>query len=144
MSAPPEDRPDVLDRRIGAGLIDFLVLFLIFAVVAVLFGETSAGQGKAAVKVEGAPALLVLLAMLLYYGVSEATSGQTVGKRLMKIRVVGIDGERAGAVQIALRTILRLVDGIAFYLVALIAILATGKRRQRLGDMAARTTVTRV
>ena len=134
----------MLDRRIAAGLIDFLVLFLIFVVVALVFGEARSGDGQASARLEGAPALLVLLAMLLYYGVSEATSGQTVGKRLMKIRVVGIDGERAGPVQIALRTILRLIDGIAFYLVGLIAILATGKRRQRLGDMAARTTVTRV
>ena len=134
----------MLDRRIAAGLIDFLVLFLIFVVVALVFGDASAGDSQASARLEGAPALLVLLAMLLYYGVSEATSGQTVGKRLMKIRVVGIDGERAGPVQIALRTILRLIDGIAFYLVGVIAILATGKRRQRLGDMAARTTVTRV
>ena len=36
---------------------------------------------------------------------------------------------------------LRLIDGLFFYLVGLITILATGQRRQRLGDMAGRTRV---
>ena len=51
------------------------------------------------------------------------------------------DGSRPGAGQIATRTVLRLIDGIFFYLVGFVAILATGHRRQRLGDLAAKTTV---
>ncbi len=42
----------------------------------------------------------------------------------------------------AIRTLLRLVDGFFFYLVAFIAVLASAKN-QRLGDMAARTLVVR-
>ena len=36
-----------------------------------------------------------------------------------------------------MRTVLRVVDGIGLYIVGLIVMLATGQRRQRLGDMAA-------
>ena len=43
-----------------------------------------------------------------------------------------------------MRTVLRLVDGLGVYLVGLIAMLATGERRQRLGDLAAGTIVTTI
>jgi hypothetical protein len=46
--------------------------------------------------------------------------------------------------QIAVRSVLRLVDGLGLYLVGLITMLASGERRQRLGDMAAKTIVTTV
>ena len=39
------------------------------------------------------------------------------------------------------RTLLRVVDGVGFYLVGLVSMLATGERRQRLGDLAAGTVV---
>ena len=43
--------------------------------------------------------------------------------------------------EIALRTVLRLVDGIGFYVVGLVVMLRTGERRQRLGDIVAGTAV---
>ena len=57
----------------------------------------------------------------------------------MKLRVVRADGRPAGMREIAVRTVLRVVDGIGLYIVGLIVMLATGQRRQRLGDMAAGT-----
>ena len=144
MSAPPRERPDVLDRRIGAGLIDILVLILLAVLFTVLFGETQSGDGSFSAKLEGGPALAYVLVALAYYGVPEALTGQTLGKRLLGIRVVRLeDGSRASAGQVAARTVLRVIDGILFYLVGVIALLATGSKRQRLGDMAGGTTVTR-
>jgi uncharacterized RDD family membrane protein YckC len=93
------------------------------------------------VSLDGAPALLWAALSLLYYFASEAMTGRTLGKRLLGLRVAAADGGRAGAGQIAVRTIFRLLDGIGFYLVGLVVILASGRRRQRLGDLAARTTV---
>jgi uncharacterized RDD family membrane protein YckC len=144
MSAPPRERPDVLDRRIGAGLIDILVVLVLAVVFTVLWGDTNSGDGKVSVKLEGVPALAFFATALLYYGVLEALTGQTLGKRILGIRVVrAADGSRASAGQVVARTLLRIIDGILFYLVGLIAVLATGSKRQRLGDMAAGTTVTR-
>src|SRR3954453_15334160 len=59
----------------------------------------------------------------------------------MKIRVVREDGSPAGMRDVAVRTILRVIDGIFFYLVGLIVMIATGERRGRLGDLAAGTKV---
>ena len=54
----------------------------------------------------------------------------------MKLRVVRANGAPAGMREVAVRTVLRVVDN---YLIGLIAMLATGERRQRIGDLAAGT-----
>ena len=56
----------------------------------------------------------------------------------MKLRVVRADGRPAGMGEVAVRTVLRVIDN---YLVGLIVMLATGERRQRIGDLAAGTIV---
>ena len=134
----------MLDRRIGAGLVDLVVVVLIGVVFTVLFGETRSGGGSFSARLDGPAALAFFATALAYHGVLESISGQTVGKRLLGIRVVrAVDGSRASVGQVVARTVLRLVDGFALYLVGLITVLATGSKRQRLGDMAAGTTVTR-
>jgi hypothetical protein len=55
--------------------------------------------------------------------------------------VVRADGRPARMREIAVRTVLRVVDGVGGYIVGLIVMLATGQRRQRLGDLAAGTIV---
>ena len=134
----------MLDRRIGAALIDIVVIVALAVLFAVLFGESRSGEGSVSIRLDGGPALAYLVVALGYFFLSEAMTGQTLGKRILGIRVVRLaDGSRASAAQVAVRTVLRLVDGLVFYLVGLIAILATGSKRQRLGDMAGGTTVTR-
>jgi uncharacterized RDD family membrane protein YckC len=51
-------------------------------------------------------------------------------------------GQAPGITAAAIRTLLRLVDGLFCYTVAFVTVLASAKR-QRLGDMAARTLVVR-
>ncbi|MGI8539921.1 MAG: RDD family protein [Rubrobacteraceae bacterium] len=51
-------------------------------------------------------------------------------------------GEAPGLGKAAIRTVLRIVDGLFFYLVAFVMVLVSGKN-QRLGDMAAGTLVVR-
>jgi len=67
--------------------------------------------------------------------------GQTIGKRLMRLRVVDEDGRRLTFPQVAMRNLLRFVDALPVaYMVGGVA--ATLSRRgQRLGDMAAGTLV---
>ena len=132
---------DVLGRRIAAGLIDLGVVLVIALLVGGIFGNDAAPDAAASASFGTLDRLLLIGLVLAYYFLTEALSGQTLGKRVMRIRVVGVDGAKASPVAIATRTVLRVIDGLFFYLVALIVILATGERRARLGDMAAKTKV---
>ena len=70
--------------------------------------------------------------------------GQTLGKRTQKIKVVRVDGHPFSLSDLLLRSLLLLVDFL-FTLGGLAALLIfTTDRRQRLGDMAAGTTVIKV
>ncbi|MFL5909479.1 MAG: RDD family protein [Gaiellaceae bacterium] len=75
---------------------------------------------------------------LTYHFACEALTGQTLGKRLMGIRVVDMRGRPLRPAAAAARAVLLLLDSI---FVGLISILMTGKRQQRLGDLAAGTVV---
>lgn len=69
--------------------------------------------------------------------------GQTIGKKLLRLRVVNAQGLRLQFSQIAIRNLLRAVDSLPlFYLVGGIACLLS-RRAQRLGDIAANTIVIR-
>lgn len=133
---------DTIGRRIAAGLIDVLLLSMLFVALAFAIGDTTAGGGSFSISLSGAPFLVYLALVLLYYFTLEATTGWTIGKLLLGLRVVDLSGARPGGGAVALRTVLRLVDALpTLYLVGFIAMLATGARRQRLGDLAARTMV---
>jgi uncharacterized RDD family membrane protein YckC len=67
--------------------------------------------------------------------------GQTPGKRILKIKVVKIDGYQASLADFVVRWIFRIVDlNMMSGVVALIAII-TSSKNQRLGDMTAGTSV---
>ncbi len=67
--------------------------------------------------------------------------GQTVGKRLLRLRVMDMRGLRLQFHQVLLRNLLRPVDSLPFfYLVGGVTCLL-GRRAQRLGDLAAGTVV---
>jgi len=69
--------------------------------------------------------------------------GQTLGKRLLRLRVMDAQGLRLQFHQIVLRNLIRPIDGMpAGYGVGLIAILLN-RRNQRLGDLAGNTVVVR-
>jgi uncharacterized RDD family membrane protein YckC len=70
--------------------------------------------------------------------------GQTIGKRVLKLRVVDADGLRLTSSQIIIRNLLRLVDLLPIgYTVGGVCLLFSSKL-QRLGDLAANTVVIRI
>jgi len=129
--------PQLDNRRVLAGLVDIAIVALGSAVV-LFAGDALSGELG---DVQGALGAVIAGWALYYYFALESGDGQTVGKRLMKLRVVRADGRPADMREIAVRTILRVVDGIGLYVVGLIVMLATGQRRQRVGDLAAGTVV---
>jgi uncharacterized RDD family membrane protein YckC len=131
-SPSPLRGPKLDNRRVLAGVVDLAIVA--FGAAVVLF----AGDALSANEIKGALAVVILGWALYYFFALESGGGQTVGKKLMKLRVVREDGSPAGIREIAVRTILRVIDN---YLVGLIVMLATGERRQRIGDLAAGTVI---
>lgn len=85
-------------------------------------------------------ALLILASLpyMLYYFLSETLmNGQSLGKKIIGIKVIKLDGTQASVSSYLIRSLTRIIDR---GLVALIAVAVTDKS-QRLGDLAAGTTV---
>jgi len=136
-SAASISGPKLDNRRVVAALVDLAIVLAGTAVILFAADALSADSGE----FRGALGAVILGWALYYHFAMESGDGQTVGKRLMKLRVVLVDGRPAGMREVGTRTVLRVVDGIGGYIVGLIVMLATGQRRQRLGDLAARTMV---
>lgn len=122
----PEDRTKLDSRRVIARAIDGVFVGAPFLIPVLGLGITLS--------------ILLVSICLAYFFVCEALWGQTIGKRIIGLRVLMLDGRPAGATAVASRTILRLLDdgpiGLGTYVIS-------GKRRGRLGDLAGGTIVAR-
>src|SRR5687768_3717899 len=91
------------NRRVLAALIDLAIVGAGGAAILVAAGVLGGDGGSL-----GAPLAGVVAGWALYYWFAcESGGGQTVGKRLTRIRVVQEDGGPAGIRAIAVRTALR-------------------------------------
>ena len=141
--------------RIVATLIDYLVLMAWGALMAGLvyaIGRGASGTSKPLNyhNVEDVIALLVMVLMVVvvlgpivfYSLLSEVFfNGQSIGKKARNLRVVRLNGTAPSLGDYFLRWLLRLVDmGFGYGLIAVITIALNGKG-QRLGDLAAGTSV---
>lgn len=86
--------------------------------------------------------IAVFILPILFYSLTLESifEGQTLGKRILKIKVVKIDGYQASFPDYLIRWSLRAIDMMFMGIVALITIV-TSKKSQRLGDMTAGTSV---
>ena len=135
-------------HRILAAVIDHALLAIITMVIALPFGVSGAfmmmGADPMAAMAAAASwvTFMVISAViwLVYFPYFESTTGQTLGKKLMGIKVVKEDGKKLTMPDAIIRTVLRIIDGLGAYVLGLIVILVSQKK-QRIGDMAARTIV---
>ena len=136
---------DILRKRVGAALADSALILVLLILIAVLFGNDEASNWSLWAETQGRPRVAFFLLAFAYFVATELVWGQTLGKRLLGLRVVRADGSRADAGPIVIRNLVRLVDWLPFlYVVGGITVLATGERRLRLGDLAAGTRVVAV
>jgi uncharacterized RDD family membrane protein YckC len=133
---------DVLGRRIAAAIIDAFIIAVLLVIVAKTLGDEGTTKQSLWAETEGSPRAIFLLLTFAYYFGTELAWAQTVGKRVMKLRVVRQDGGPLGAGPAAIRNLVRFIDALpALYIVGGITVFATGERRLRLGDLAAKTKV---
>jgi len=127
-----------LGNRILAYLIDSLLLGVyLIAAFWILFGVLLPDSEPSAVVV-----ILLILPVFLYHLLCEALlNGQSLGKRQMNIKVVKLDGSSPGFSAYLLRWLLRPIDISLFSGGVAILSIAISQHDQRLGDLAAGTTV---
>lgn len=143
-------------RRLPAFMIDVVlriaIMFLAFLAV-VLIGTSSE---KFAMTTVSPLVMLVWFALEWFYGaiLESQWNGQTIGKRIMRIRVVSVDGRPIDGMQATLRNLLRYLDLMPFVALTAessalqmptfaIGLLSTSlsPRFQRIGDLVAGTMV---
>ena len=125
------------------GIAQLLDLLILFGVLAALYFSAlalgAAGADSAAFLVAVIGSFVVVFG---YFWACEAFwSGQTVGKRVFRLRAVGDRGEPMTFVQAGIRNVIRIVDFLPYaYGVGLVTLFVNG-RGKRLGDLAAGTIV---
>ncbi|MGD9109112.1 MAG: RDD family protein [Gammaproteobacteria bacterium] len=127
-----------LGKRILGGVIDVIVLVVFMFVYFRVFGTKIDATNT--YHIQGGFAWLMYLIMLFYFVVLEKITGKTIGKYIAKTKVVNQNGQLMSWWQSLVRNLMRIIDGLFFYLVAVIAI-ASSSKNQRLGDMVVRTYV---
>lgn len=124
-----------LSDRILAYLVDSLVISAYSVMVFLLFSAIGGIDVWWAY-------VLVLLPAFFYHLFSEVFfNGQSIGKHVMEIKVIRLDGNPATLGNYLLRWMLRLIDISLTSGAAAIVSIAVTPNAQRLGDIAAGTTV---
>ena len=129
-----------LGERVAARLIDFglfLAVFLVFLIMFSLMGILGNGG-------------IVITVMIVIYAVGFVfydllceifMNGKSIGKRLIKIKVISLDGAQPTIGQYFIRWLFRIVDfTLTQWLGALICVAVTDNK-QRIGDIVAGTTL---
>ena len=132
-------------ERIGAYMLDFLIKTAYVIVVYYIFFYSFSINliiNKLDNWSQMAIYMLFALPVILYSLVFESVlEGQTLGKKIVKIKVVKIDGYQAAFGDYLIRWLFRLIDiSISSGVIGLIA-MVVNKKVQRLGDISAGTAV---
>jgi uncharacterized RDD family membrane protein YckC len=137
----------VLRRRLAASLVDAVIMIAGLALLVGIWGSNSADLDNdrltLGLSLGWQPFLFYCLTIFVCYFVFEGTRSVTPGKLALGLRIVKYDGSPCGWVAAFRRSILRPVDALPFavpYLVGL-ATASLSPRRQRLGDVFAKTLV---
>ncbi len=143
--------PAGIGYRILAGVLDVIFVNAYFFLVYFLFYEfviSRSHYSKDYEKTENYNAImygimiLFMLPAMLYHLLCETfLNGQSFGKKIAKIKVVKLDGTQPNFGSYLIRSMLRLIDVTVFSPVVAIITIAASEKSQRLGDIAAATTV---
>jgi uncharacterized RDD family membrane protein YckC len=133
--------------RFVAILIDYLIIGVISGILAIpllvaaIVNVTNGNVSAVSLGPIVALSVVGLVVWFLYFTLLEGRYGQTVGKMALSIKVVrDADGAPIDYGEAAVRTVLRIIDGLFDYLIGAIFIW-TSDEKQRLGDRVAHTVV---
>lgn len=88
--------------------------------------------------------LIFLVVIFFYFVLLEGLAGGTAGKRMLRLRVIGVNGARVGLGGALLRNILRIVDSFPTLGILGALLIARSPEKARFGDRVAGTRVIRI
>jgi len=126
-----------LSRRFAAGVIDAIpyIAVNLYLYPRVTSGEIDTFEVPRLVML---PVMIALAVYLLHTTIGELIDGRSIGKRIIGLRVVALDGTRATPGKILLRNLMRILD---VNLLLPLLFVWLSPMRQRIGDLAAGTIV---
>ncbi len=132
--------------RLGALVIDFFVLSLVFfPITRIVKGAWLMSGGDHLWSVGWMitdPLCISFLGVIIaYFILLEGAFGATIGKRLLGLQVVRLDGARPGMKRAAIRNLLRAVDSLPAFNILGIILITTSPEKARFGDRVAKTRV---
>jgi len=133
-----------IGQRILAFGTDLLILIAYFILVVMFLNYSGLGDAMGKMDPWSAAAItIVLFVPVTFYSIfwESLFEGQTLGKRLLKIKVVKIDGYQASFGDYFIRWLFRIVDILASFGTAGFISIVVSEKSQRLGDMAAGTAI---
>lgn len=143
--------PAGIGFRILAGILDQIFFYVYVFLVIFIFQKFVISHNYYSEEYEKAETynsimyaimVIFLLPAMLYHLLSETfMNGQSFGKKIAGIKVVKLDGTQPNFGSYLIRSMLRLIDVSVFSPVVAIISIAASEKSQRLGDMAAGTTV---
>ena len=147
--APPSPLAD-LGSRIVAGIVDYIIIGIVAGILSIFLivpwamtGPSMMGTFGAAGWMSGIWGIIGLmwLLWLVYFTYFEGTSGQTIGKKFTHIKVIKESGSKCDYGSALVRNLLRIIDHLPFLYILGIILIAATEKKQRLGDMLAKTIV---
>jgi uncharacterized RDD family membrane protein YckC len=126
-----------LGDRIVAAIVDRLLLIAYGIIVLVI-----ATQANFSGDIMQLFIFVISLPVIFYSLLSEVfMNGQTIGKRVMKIKVISINGNQPTFSQYLMRWLFRIIDLWMTGSILAIIMIAVNEKGQRLGDIVAGTTL---
>lgn len=124
-----------LGARIGSTLIDVLFLYIFTSLLSALLPSSANTDGLKFLN------LTVVLPFFFYYLITNILmNGQTLGKYILKIRVIKITGHQLSIGDHIIRWLFWNLEVLSIFIIALFSCLFT-RRTQRIGDLAANSIV---
>lgn len=124
--------------RIAAALIDFCICWFIGFVIGIIGGDFYQDSEGIGFHLNGSPAIFWALSWVLIMPVNEGISGQTIGKRVLKIKVVK---NNLNPTNIAVSSVRHMFDIVDLILLVGLIVASINKRKKRIGDLVAGTIV---
>jgi uncharacterized RDD family membrane protein YckC len=125
--------------RIGSFFIDLTIFIVVYWIVALLLLKFADSLDDFSIIMFGA-----LFSFLAYNFLMELFNrGQTLGKRIVGLRVIRLDGRDPTPADFLTRALFLLPDVIISWGITAVLLIVSGRNNQRLGDMVAGTVVIR-